>query len=102
VVEALALGVPVLISDKVNIWREIVDDGAGLADSDTREGTVTALRKWFALSAEQRTSMKMHAVACYQKHFHMASAAQRLIEVVKPHTRYRHEAITRQGIDSQP
>ncbi len=102
VVEALALGVPVLISDKVNIWREIVDDGAGLADSDTREGTVTALRKWFALSTEQRTSMKMHAVACYQKHFHMASAAQRLIDVVKPHTRYRHEAVTRQGFDSQP
>ncbi len=30
VVEALACGKPVLISDKVNIWREIVEDGAGL------------------------------------------------------------------------
>ena len=94
VVEALALGVPVLISDKVNIWREIVDDGAGLAESDCLEGTLTALRRWFALGAEQRTSMKMRAVACYQKHFHMASAAQRLIDVVTPHTRYHREAIT--------
>ncbi len=31
VVEAMACGVPVLISDQVNIWREVVADGAGLA-----------------------------------------------------------------------
>jgi glycosyltransferase involved in cell wall biosynthesis len=29
VVEALSYGVPVLISDKVNIWREIEADRAG-------------------------------------------------------------------------
>ncbi len=31
VVEAMACGVPVLISDQVNIWREVVADGAGQA-----------------------------------------------------------------------
>lgn len=31
VVEAMASGVPVAISEQVNIWREIVDGGAGLA-----------------------------------------------------------------------
>ncbi len=31
VVEAMACGVPVLISDKVNIWREVAADGAGRA-----------------------------------------------------------------------
>lgn len=29
VIEAMACGLPVLISDRVNIWREIVADGAG-------------------------------------------------------------------------
>ena len=48
VVEALALGVPVLISDKVNIWREIVNDGAGFAESDTLAGTVQSLSRWLA------------------------------------------------------
>ena len=31
VVEAMACGVPVLISNKVNIWREVMADGAGRA-----------------------------------------------------------------------
>ena len=31
VIEAMACGIPVLISDQVNIWREVVADGAGLA-----------------------------------------------------------------------
>ena len=31
VVEAMACGTPVIVSDRVNIWREIVEDGAGLA-----------------------------------------------------------------------
>jgi glycosyltransferase involved in cell wall biosynthesis len=30
VVEAMACGLPVVISDQVNIWREIEGDGAGL------------------------------------------------------------------------
>ena len=32
VVEAMACGTPVLVSDRVNIWREIVEDGAGVAE----------------------------------------------------------------------
>ena len=39
VAEALGCGTPVLISDKVNIWREIEADGAGLVDDDTVDGT---------------------------------------------------------------
>ena len=31
VVEAMACGIPVVISDKVNIWREVVQEGAGIA-----------------------------------------------------------------------
>lgn len=31
VIEAMICGLPVVISDKVNIWREVVADGAGIA-----------------------------------------------------------------------
>ena len=46
VVEALACGKPVLISDQVNIWREILEDDAGLVEADTEEGVVKLLRKF--------------------------------------------------------
>jgi glycosyltransferase involved in cell wall biosynthesis len=34
VIEAMACGLPVVISDKVNIWREVQKGGAGLVDAD--------------------------------------------------------------------
>lgn len=86
VVEALAMGVPVLISDKVNIWREIVTDGAGLAGSDTLAGTVQTLDAWLRLDPARCAAMRRHAVDCYRRQFHMAAAAQRLIDTITPHT----------------
>ncbi|HEY2892121.1 MAG TPA: glycosyltransferase [Dongiaceae bacterium] len=46
VVEAMACGVPVLISDKVNIWREVAADGAGRAapcDATAFAGEIAAM-----------------------------------------------------------
>ena len=85
VVEALAMGVPVLISDKVNIWREIVAAGAGLANTDTADGMLAALQQWLALSQAQRHEMRLSAAACYQRHFDMGAAARRLIETMSAH-----------------
>ena len=85
VVEALAMGVPVLISDKVNIWREIVADEAGMAEADTPDGTTKLLRRWLALDTQARLQMKLQAAGCYQRHFHMSAAAQRLLDTIAPH-----------------
>ena len=49
VAEALGCGLPALISDKVNIWREVEADGAGFVASDTVAGTVASLRHWLEL-----------------------------------------------------
>jgi len=46
VVEALGCNKPVLISDKVNIWREIAADGAGLAEEDSIYGTAKLLHRF--------------------------------------------------------
>lgn len=43
VVEAMACGLPVLVSDKVNIWREIVADGAGLVATTTVDDVAAGL-----------------------------------------------------------
>jgi len=85
VVEALAMGVPVLISDKVNIWREIVADDAGMAEADTPDGTTRLLSRWLAMDTQARRQMKLQAAGCYQRHFHMSAAAQRLVDTIAPH-----------------
>jgi glycosyltransferase involved in cell wall biosynthesis len=61
VAEALACGLPVLISDKVNIWREIEADGAGLVAEDTLIGTVSLLETWLDLTPEVGEQMGRRA-----------------------------------------
>lgn len=71
IVEALAVGRPVLISNKVNIWSEIESDRAGVVDEDTVEGTGRLLRQWLALSAEERAAMGIRARKSFLHRFTM-------------------------------
>jgi glycosyltransferase involved in cell wall biosynthesis len=82
VAEALACGKPVLISNKVNIWREIEADKSGFVDSDTVEGTVRNLERWLALSGSEYSAMATQAVTTFNTRFHIDRAAQRLMEII--------------------
>jgi len=53
----MACGKPVLISSKVNIWREVESDSAGIVDSDTVEGTARSLQAWLGLGDAARQRM---------------------------------------------
>jgi glycosyltransferase involved in cell wall biosynthesis len=75
VIESLAVGRPVLISNQVNICTEIEGDGAGLVDQDTLEGTERLLRRWFNLSAAQRNAMAARARATFIERYTMNRAA---------------------------
>ena len=63
--EALSCGVPVLISDKVYIWPQIVADGAGLVREDTIEGTYELIAGWFKLSRQEQALMRSRALRCF-------------------------------------
>lgn len=83
VVEALACGVPVLISDKVNIWREILEERAGMVAADSVEGTEQTLRAWSALNAGERTAYQLNAVRCFEKHFDIRVCAEAVLNAVR-------------------
>ena len=87
VVEALSVGLPVLVSERVNIWREIVDDGAGFADDDTVHGTTAMLMRWHRLTPAERAAMRQRAIACYRGRFRMEAAAKRLVDTIAPHVK---------------
>lgn len=75
VAEALACGRPALISDQVNIWREIKEGGAGLVEPDTLEGTRSLLTRWFALSGPERAAMSERALPAFAAQFSMRNCA---------------------------
>jgi glycosyltransferase involved in cell wall biosynthesis len=81
VAEAMSYGVPPLISDKVNIWREIRDDGAGLVAADDLAGTCSLLTSWLAQSEHDRKRMRERARQSFASRFEIQSAAQSLARV---------------------
>ena len=83
VAEALGCGKPVLISNRVNIWREIEADDAGFVDEDTVDGTVRNLRRWLALDADGYADMSERAQQCFASRFHVQRAAERLVEILR-------------------
>ena len=83
VAEALAVGTPVLISNKVNIWREIEKDRAGLVDEDDEPGTTRLLQKWLGLSVEEKEAMRKIARQCFQSRFEVTRAAEAIIETIQ-------------------
>ncbi|CAL8477667.1 glycosyltransferase [Caballeronia sp. S22] len=82
VVEALACGVPVLLTDKVGIWQEVVGDGAGLADEDTQQGITRLLMQWTRLPEDTKTAMRVAAKQCFEDRFHVSRVAQNYIALM--------------------
>lgn len=86
VAESMACSTPVLISDKVNIWREVVGAEAGLVAPDTLEGTRDLILRFGALSAGDRAQMASNARAGFLRYFDIEVTARefaRMIERLK-------------------
>ncbi len=83
VVEALACGTPVLISNKVNIWREIETDHVGYVENDDLAGTTALLKRWLATPPEARAAMRKNAPDCFARRFEIARATESLLKVLE-------------------
>ncbi len=82
IVEALACGKPVLITNKVNIWKEILFSNAGIVHDDTIDGTVKLLYDFILLSNEDRDKMNRQAQWVYKKYFDVKVVAGELINAI--------------------
>jgi glycosyltransferase involved in cell wall biosynthesis len=78
VAEALATGTPVIISNKVNIWREIVEFNSGFVDSDSVDGTTRCLEKWLSMDKYDYRDMCVQASLCFENRFTVDGATLKL------------------------
>jgi glycosyltransferase involved in cell wall biosynthesis len=83
VAEALACGKPVLISDKVNIWPDILSDGAALVGPDTPAGTLQTLKQWIAMTPEEKSEMGRRAFDCFRRRYDMQANASGILEIFR-------------------
>ncbi len=83
VIEALACGLPVLISNRVNIWREIEADAAGLVAEDTLAGTASLLERWLNLSPAQRRQQRESARGSFCARFEINRAGEALLAALQ-------------------
>jgi len=82
VVEALAVSVPVLISNRVNIWREIEADRAGYVESDDLAGTTRLLQRWIDTAPAEREMIRQNARRCFEQRFEINRAVDSLLQVL--------------------
>jgi glycosyltransferase involved in cell wall biosynthesis len=95
VAEALGCGLPALISDKVNIWREVQSSGAGLVAPDTLQGTVKLLDEWLSMTPAERSAMGHAARELFTRRFTVDAMAKGLLDVVKQYS--AHDGATAQA-----
>lgn len=82
VVEALACEKPVLISNKVNIWREIEKGNGGIVKEDTATATYVLLKDWLILAKEEQFQMAKDAQKVYLEHFTIKQACKQLLSSI--------------------
>ena len=82
VVEALACGKPVLISNQVNIWREMERGGGGIVADDSLSGIMDLLEAWLKKSKKERQEMNQKARLTFEKKFAIGPASSQLYHAI--------------------
>jgi glycosyltransferase involved in cell wall biosynthesis len=80
VAEAMACGKPVLTTNQVNIWPDIVETASGLVEPDTQQGIDNLLRRWFETPQEEREFMGQRALQLFGERFNMRRTAASILE----------------------
>jgi glycosyltransferase involved in cell wall biosynthesis len=82
VVEALACGLPVLISNQVQIWREIAGARAGFVERDNPEGTLRLIENWLEATPEEWQALRRRARKCFLDKFEAGGYARQFEQII--------------------
>ena len=83
VAEALSQSRPVLITNKVNIWREIIQFDAGLVGNDDIADIGKMLKDYFGRTDDELTAMSKNAFECFHEKFSTKAFRQDFLKLLK-------------------
>jgi len=84
VAEALSYGLPVAISNAVNISESVSASGSGLVFANTVSGTTECLHTWFQLSLSQHKLMSVSARRVFSQNYHWSVVTPVLAKILLP------------------
>ncbi len=79
VAEACSVGLPVYLTKQVNLWREVVDAGAGVVENDDPAGIQSLVDQW--LLAEDRAERSHAAKRCFEQRLHIDRTVENLCKI---------------------
>lgn len=88
VAEALSVGVPVLITNNIDISGFVLDYGAGFVVDADPVSIANALDQWSRMSFEDRILMSDRAFICYQECFSIERSVGQLCDLVIKYSRF--------------
>ena len=88
VVEALACGKPVLISDQVNIWKDILMHGGCYVAASSLKGVSELFKYWTGTSPGIKKLMSDNALSIYEEVFSIKPSTNRLLQAIQDIARH--------------
>ena len=76
VAEACSVGTPVLLTNKVNLYQEILEYDAGLIELDTQRGVDQLVSQWIKGSIQEKGQ---NALRCFHDKLHISKTAEKII-----------------------
>ena len=84
VAEACSVGLPVYLTNQVNLWREVVDAGAGVVENDDPAGIQSLVDQWMVV--EDRAERSYAAKQCFEHRLHIDRTVENLCKIFEQKT----------------
>jgi glycosyltransferase involved in cell wall biosynthesis len=82
VIEAMACSKPVIITNQINIWREIEEGGGGFVSDDTQTGIELQMEKLFSLKEDKLQILGSKARNLFTCEYSIIPAAKKLLSEI--------------------
>ena len=69
-----------MLTDKVNLWREVIDSDCGIVVQDDPHGIDTLIEKW---TRNEHANLHANAGKCFRSKFHIQKAVRNICKVLE-------------------